>query len=133
MMYGVVVCSHCGRARAVNLNQKTSTCECGRRIAIAQSRVYFRSDSQREVASAVRQMNARLSGAPALDREGTGESPEKDLGSSLSRFFGDDERSLRQLKALLSKLGIENQDRVIEELLVNGVIFEPRKGYFRLV
>ena len=134
-MYGVVVCSRCEKARAVNLSQKTSTCECGSRIPIQRSKPYFKSDSQSEVAEAVRQMNARLSGVPALGFKGAVRSPERkeDLESTLSSFFGDEVRTRRRLEALLARLGVEDSDKVIDGLLATGVIYEPEKNHFRLV
>ncbi|MCK4367493.1 MAG: DUF1922 domain-containing protein [Thermoplasmata archaeon] len=134
-MYGVVVCSRCERARAVNLSQKTSTCECGSKIPIQRSKTYFKSDSQREAAEAVRQMNARLSGAPAPGFEGDVRAPQRkeDLESALSGLFGNEVRTRRQLRALLAKLGVGDSDRVIDELLATGVLFEPEKNHFRLV
>ncbi|MFQ6128187.1 MAG: hypothetical protein ACE5QW_04725 [Thermoplasmata archaeon] len=134
-MYGVIVCSYCRKARAVNLTQKTSTCECGSRIAIYQRKVFFRSHSQREAAQAVRRMNELLAGAPASDQEDIRVTPERkeDLESSLFSFFTGEERSRGELKTLLKKLGVEDPDRMIEELLRSGMIFEPRRDHFRLV
>jgi hypothetical protein len=134
-MYGVVVCSHCERARAVNLNQKTSTCECGSRIAIRESKTYFKSDSQGDVAEAVRQMSARLSGAPTsgLPGEVKVQEPREDLESALARFFRGRTRTRAQLKSLLSKHGVKDADTTIDRLLASGVLFEPEKGHFRLV
>ena len=133
-MYGVVVCSRCKKARAVNLSQKTSTCECGSRIPIQRSKAYFESGSQREVAEAVRQMNARLSGAP-VRIEGDVRAPERkeDLESALSSFFGDEVITRRQLEAFLTRFGVGDSDEVIDRLLSTGAMFEPEKGHFRLV
>jgi hypothetical protein len=133
-MFGVVVCSRCGKARAVNLSQKTSTCECGSRIPIQRSKAYFESDSQREVAEAVRQMNAQLSGAP-LGSEGDVRAPERkeDLDSALSSFFGDEVITRKRLEAFLTAFGIEDSDEVIDRLLSTGAMFEPEKDHFRLV
>lgn len=133
-MYGVVVCSRCKKARAVNLSQKTSTCECGSRVPIQQSKAYFESDSQREVAEAVRQMNARLSGAPQ-GIEGDVRAPERkeDLESALSNFFGDEVITRRRLRAFLTRFGVGDSDEVIDRLLSTGAMFEPEKDHFRLV
>ena len=133
-MYGVVVCSRCERARAVNLSQKTSTCECGSRIPIQRSKAYFESDSQREVAEAVRQMNARLSGAPP-GIEGDMRAPERkeDLESALSSFFGDEVITRKRLEAFLTRFGVGDSDEMINRLLSTGAMFEPEKDYFRLV
>lgn len=133
-MYGVVVCSRCGKARAANLSQKTSTCECGSRIPLQRSKAYFESDSQREVAEAVRQMNAQLSGA-SLGIEGDVRAPERkgDLESALSSFFGDEVITRKRLVAFLTRFGVEDSDKVIDRLLSTGTMFEPEKDHFRLV
>jgi DNA-directed RNA polymerase subunit RPC12/RpoP len=133
-MYGVVVCSRCEKARAVDLRQKTATCECGSRIMIQRSRVYFKSDSQGDVAEAVRQMSARLSGAPEgpPDEVKIQERPE-DLESALVSFFRDGVKTRRQLKALLTRLGVKDSDKTIDRLLATGVIFAPEKDHLRLV
>ena len=133
-MYGVVVCSRCNKARAVNLSQKTSTCECGSRIPIQRSKTYFESDSQREVAEAVRQMNARLAVAPpGIEGDARALERKEDLDSALSSFFGDEVITRKRLEEFLTAFGIEDPDEVIDRLLSTGAMFEPEKDHFRLV
>ncbi|MFQ6107354.1 MAG: hypothetical protein ACE5QF_07205 [Thermoplasmata archaeon] len=80
-------------------------------------------------------MSARLSGVPVPNHRKLKMTSEReeDLESTVSRFFGRKEKTRRQLKKLLVRLGVQDADKVIEDLLVNGVIFEPRKDHFRLV
>lgn len=135
MMYGVVVCSRCERARAVNLSQKTSTCECGSRIDVKRSKVYYESGSQRDVAEAVRRLSTRIADAPASglgDRvEASG--PRGDLSTTLRESMKDKVKSKQQLRTILAALGVEDADKTIARLLEEGVLYEPQKNHFRLV
>lgn len=134
MMFGVVVCSRCGKARAVDLNRKTVLCECNAKVNIREAKPYFKSDSQIEVAEAVRQFNARLSDFPkAVLQPAKMAERSGDLQSSLNAFFGGEEKSRTQLKRLLTKHGYEKLDEAIERLLAAGIIYETRKDHFRLV
>ena len=67
IMYGVVVCSRCKRAKGVDLKQKTTTCSCGFEIPVSRTRVRAQAATAHELAALVGQVNAELRGASAQE------------------------------------------------------------------
>lgn len=69
MKYGVIVCPKCGMARGVETSRKTTTCQCGREIVMARTKVMFQTDSPIELAESVGKANAALKGGEQMPSE----------------------------------------------------------------
>jgi hypothetical protein len=54
------VCPACGRAKGVEAERKTATCQCGRKITLSRVNIQLQTDSQRELVDAVAQANSLL-------------------------------------------------------------------------
>jgi len=60
-MFGVIICPKCHKARGVKLPSKTALCvHCGHSIDVLKARVYFRTESEEELARGVQKMTERL-------------------------------------------------------------------------
>ena len=71
MKYGVIVCPSCGKAKGVEAEKKTTTCQCGREIELSRVKLHYSTDSPMELADAVAQANALIAGpAPCLSPPG---------------------------------------------------------------
>ncbi len=154
-MYGVVVCSRCRKARAVDLRSKTSRCQCGNTLKLKETKKFFKSSDQREVASAVARMNAELEGGIEEWEKMIDDSSEPDeddpyakivaeascttntqqrleiVARGLSAAFG--EFSHGQLRKVLRMLGTRDVDDCVQALLRENVIYEPEPGVYRAV
>ena len=63
MAYVVIVCSRCKLARGAPEHARTASCPgCGRKLRIQELKKYHRTDSLKELAEAIGQLNARLKG-----------------------------------------------------------------------
>ena len=61
MRYGVIVCPRCKRARGILLTNKTTTCShCGKKFKTQGLKVYYKTDSVKELAAAVGGINESL-------------------------------------------------------------------------
>lgn len=57
-VWGVVVCPHCEMARAVHLNQKTTTCSrCETTFELRKRRIMYTTCDARKVGAAVAELN----------------------------------------------------------------------------
>ncbi len=146
-MFGVIVCSRCGKVKGVDLSSKRTTCPgCGRSIDVSRARVYYSTDDQTELAEAVRLMARDV--APELvtrqEEEWTAETEEKakgvrkldepglmvaidQLGGKREGFTVDD---------LVTHLGMDDREmlrRLLSKLLSEGLVYEPEPGIFRAI
>jgi hypothetical protein len=65
MKYGIVVCPKCRKAKAVNLDYKTTRCiRCNKVIQLNKIRITYRSDSQQQIRQAIGLINAKMPGNP---------------------------------------------------------------------
>ena len=151
-MFGIVVCPRCKRAKGVNLERKTTTCDCGFEIRIAKSRKPFETSDARELAGAVGRIQAELhrgtSEVASADRQ------KRRSRDAFARVVADANRGDRRQKTRLAAeglarefvlftaedwrrvaeaLGIPGPDDALEELARGNVVYEPRPGYYRTV
>lgn len=153
-MFGVVVCPRCGRAKAVELPKKTTSCPCGFEIRVFPSRVRFEAADARDVASAVGRINAELHGGTKAV-EDLAAKPKKRSKDAFARVIalasraGDRRQRTRAAAEGLARefvlfsredwrlvagaLGVPDADAGLEELLRGNVVYEPRPGYYRTV
>lgn len=61
MKFGAIVCPGCKRARGILLTSKTTTCtHCGKKFKTKGLKIYYKTDSAKELAVAVGEINASL-------------------------------------------------------------------------
>ena len=152
-MYGVVVCSRCGRARGVRIGQKTASCQCGHKIDLSMAKVGRKTEDARELARAVGLENAKLSGgledcekvsllprkrkgahgraATAAERAGNRDAKVRVVAEELSRELGT--FTVGDFGVVLVSLGIQDPQKLLEELSKANFIYEPSPGRFRVV
>jgi uncharacterized paraquat-inducible protein A len=59
--FGVIVCSKCRNATAIDLKAKANACpRCGKRHKTRAMKIFFKSTKQIEVAAAVAELNANI-------------------------------------------------------------------------
>ncbi|MBM4237524.1 MAG: DUF1922 domain-containing protein [Euryarchaeota archaeon] len=148
-MFGVIVCPRCNRARGVNLSTSKTHCPtCGKGIDIGKAKVYFETDSESELAEAVRRMSEQLSSGldsvPPRKRRRLGFYAE--LGRNAEGIKGEEERirfiaekltersgefSNEELRRVLKGMREEDMTDILERALSSGIIYEPRPGRYR--
>jgi len=144
-MFAVVVCRNCKRARGVILGSARAKCpRCGHSINLSRAKVFYRTESQAELAEAVKKMNDRLGeGIEDIDverkrrrsvtkketrtrrTEDSLTAAATGLTSRLGTFGTDD---------LAKELGIKNEEeasKIVEAMLAQGLLTEPRPGRYR--
>lgn len=151
-MFGIVVCPRCKRAKGVDLEKKTTTCDCGFDIRIAASRTPFETSDTRELAAAVGRTQAELRGGTRAVEEAS--RPKKRSKDAFARVIatasqGDRRQRMRiaaeglarefvlftaeDWRRVAEALAIPNPSVALEELVRGNVLYEPRPGYFRTV
>ncbi len=151
-MYGVVVCSRCRKARAVDLRDKTARCQCGYQMKLKETKKFFESSDQREVAAAVARLNAEMKGGTEEWEELAGETSKDEVSDIYSRIVAEASeatevqerleivaRGLTQIfgsftkeemEKVLRMLGIRDARDCVQMLLRENVIYEPEPGVF---
>ncbi len=154
-MYGVVVCPRCGRAKGVDLAQRTTSCACGFEIRVVPTRVRARTERARDLAALVGRVNAELAGGAAAYREAVASRPRKrsmDVHARVaeaSAAAGDRAHRIRvaaieltrELEVFsmedwtrtLSLLGLEDEVEALERLVRERLVYEPKPGFYRAV
>jgi hypothetical protein len=139
-MYGVIVCPHCTLVQGADLSKARITCpRCRSKIPVRRAKVYFSTDSPKELAEGVRQVGERLvydietPGAvrvPVPERKpsGTDHGPSSD-GPAGSRPEGERHR-WEDLAHELGDVDDEELDRVIALMLQAGILV---RGFARTV
>ncbi len=143
-MFGVIICPHCTLVQGADLNMARITCpRCGGKIDVKRAKVYFSTDSPKELADGVRQVGARL----VYDIEMPGapypSAPVPRTG------IPSDEQAMRSLVLELSKeskaftkddimkaLGTADEgalDKLMARMLSAGIIYESAPGRYRPV
>ena len=151
-MFGIVVCPRCNRAQGVDLEKKTTTCDCGFAIRIAKSRTPFETSNARELAKAVGRIQAELHGGTKAVEAAP--RPKKRSKDAFARVIAEAHRGDRRQRMRIAAeglarefvlftaedwrevaqaLAIPNPSRALEELVRGNVLYEPRPGYFRTV
>jgi hypothetical protein len=63
MKFGVIVCPSCKKAKGVNLLNKTTKCVgCGKSLKIHGLKIFYKTDSTKELQQAIGLVNAELNG-----------------------------------------------------------------------
>ncbi len=147
--YGIVVCTSCGFARAVDLRNKTTGCShCKKILKLSKMRIYYRTDSMGELSWAVGRMNAKLSNSElpifeekASDIYGRIVTEIKSASTRRDRLlvvasmltaefgsFGEEELTLLSERVNLGEIGeLKDEFRKLDE------IYEPQEGRFIMV
>lgn len=151
-MYGVVVCSRCRKARAVDLRSKTARCQCGNQIKLKEAKKFFESSDQREVASAVGRLNAEIGGGTKEWEKLVGDASIEEISDVYSRIVSDasdvsevQERmeivargltnalgsfTKKEMEKVLRMLGMRDVEDCVQALLRENIIYEPEPGVF---
>lgn len=141
-MFGVIICPHCTMVQGADLRMTRITCpRCGGKVDVKRAKVYFSTDSPRELAEGVRQVGARL----VYDIETPGAVPS--TVPALRIGIPADEQSMRALVLELSRDGRDFTrddvrkalrttdegalDKLIERMLDSGIIYESEPGRYR--
>jgi uncharacterized Zn finger protein (UPF0148 family) len=150
MKYGVIVCPSCGKAKGVEAEKKTTTCQCGREIELSRVKLHYSTDSPMELADAVAQANALIAGGEKLKKEPRSrkKGPHaaiaekaksvKDplermrvIASELTAMNGEfDIDDVRRVSGLLSK---DSPEDIVARLQEHNLIYETANGKFRSV
>lgn len=141
-MFGVIVCPHCTLVQGADLKMARITCpRCGDKIDVKRAKVYFSTDSPKELAEGVRLVGARL----VYDIEVPGavrpSAPVPRAG------IPSDEQSMRALVLELAKDNVdftrddlgkalrttdeEALERLLARMLGSGIIYEAAPGRYR--
>jgi len=151
-MFGVVVCPRCKRAKGVDLEKRTTTCDCGFAIRIAASRTTFETSDARELAAAVGRIQAELRGGTKAVE--TAARPKRRSRDAFARVIAHASRGDRRQRTRLAAeglarefvlftfedwrqvaeaLAIPDPSVALEELTRGNVVYQPRPGYYRTV
>lgn len=148
-MYGVIVCSRCHKAHGVRLTTQRTRCTgCGLSIDVTTAKIYYTTDSIEKLVEAVGQVSKRVTPSPEGDlpthRFDTDRSVRREKG--VPAFSEErvrqatieltEERggfSAHDLAEMLDIADGERLDRLIADMLNEGIIFEPRRGRYRAV
>ena len=143
-MFGVIVCPRCNRVCGVDLGTERKRCPvCGHRIEVSKAKVYFKTDSQEELAEAVRRLADEI--APSLDnglkpkekREQPAERTKLDevglrmVIVRLTRRHG--EFDIDDLAEEMGDVKREQLESIVRKMLSAGLIYEPSPGKYRSV
>jgi hypothetical protein len=140
-MYGVIVCPHCTLVQGADLSKARITCpRCRSKIPVRRAKVYFSTDSPKELAEGVRQVGERLvydietPGAvrvPVPERKPSG-TDQRDLRPMVLQVLGQrGEASREDLAHELGDVDDEELDRVIALMLQEGILYEASPGRYR--
>jgi len=151
-MFGVVVCPRCKRAKGVELEKKTTTCDCGFEIRILASRTVFETSDARELAAEVGRTQARLrGGTKEVEAASRPKRRSRDAFTRVITDAGRGDRRQRMRRAaeglarefvlftledwrrVAEALAIPDPSEALEELTRGNVVYQPRPGYYRTV
>jgi hypothetical protein len=146
-MFGVVVCPKCNRARGVKLGSARAKCtHCGHSIDLAKARIFYKTESQAQLAEGVKRMMERIA-TQGLDADA--EIARKRKPSSIEKKAGrkagaDPLAIAAELSSLHGTFDLNNFREAfgspsdeealfqIERLLNEGELLEPRPGRYRV-
>ena len=145
-MLGVIVCSKCSTVQGADLKSAHVTCpRCGTRIEVKRAKVYFSSESPKELAEAVRQISEQMK----YDIENPPEKPRKRIRVKKPKQKPEDEVSIKNAlmkvqekkgvlikadigKALQIKEDVELEE-AISKMLLAGILCEVSTDEYKLV
>ncbi len=145
-MLGVIVCSKCSTVQGADLKSAHVTCpRCGARIEVKRAKVYFSTESPKELAEAVRQVSEQMK----YDIENPPEKPRKRIRVKKQKPKPEDEAAVRtalmklqEKKEILSKADIGKAlqikdnielDETISKMLLAGILCEVSPEEYKLV
>lgn len=149
LMYVVIVCPRCHKAHGVRLSTKRTRCTgCGFSIDVGKAKVYHRTDSKKDLVEAVGQVSKslglRLEGEMVVSRFDADGPPKEAKGRpcfneervrstvvQLTEELG--EFSSRDLAERLDIRDRESLEKLIGDMLREGIVFEPRGDRYRAV
>ncbi|MFO7990854.1 MAG: hypothetical protein R6U61_00990 [Thermoplasmata archaeon] len=147
--YGIIVCTGCNYARAVDLTNKTAECtHCGKRMKLKKMKIYFSSDSQEEVRWAVGRINAQIRRGEIPEEEEKQKSVYKKAADEASTGNDQREKLLIIARVLTSELGefqkedffkavgllgLDKGEDLIEKLEKLDEVYQPRPGLYKTV
>jgi hypothetical protein len=139
-MLGVIVCPRCTLVQGADLTTARTTCpRCGKRIEVRKAKVYFSTDSPRELAEGVRQVGQRL----IYDVERPGDAPEPPAESrsprsdralrplALQLLAEREEVSREDIRLVLGEVSEEDLEQILSQLLGSGLMYEVSPGRYR--
>ncbi len=141
-MFGVIVCPHCTLVLGADMQTARVTCpRCGGKVNVRKAKVYYRTESGKELAEAVRQVGERL----VYDIEGPA-APDVARSPAKAPLRGEEtalwtlalkmieeveEFSRDELRAALGDVDEDRLDRILFNLLEDGIIYEATAGIYR--
>ncbi len=147
--YGIVVCTKCGLARAVDLKNKTTGCShCGKRLTLSKMRLYYKTNSMSELTWAVGRMNARSAGSEIPEEQeretdtygkiakevkegGTRRERLLIMATMLTREFGS--FGTEELERIKDVTDLGEPGEMVDDLRKLREIYEPEEGRFVMV
>jgi hypothetical protein len=140
-MFGVIVCPRCTLVQGADLSTARTTCpRCGHRIEVRRAKVYFSTDSPKDLAEGVRQVGERLiydvekldAPRPPVPERKAVRSDRQSLRSAMLHAIGEREEASREdLERALGDIGKEELDRIIDLMLETGIMYEASPGHYR--
>lgn len=141
-MFGVIVCPHCTLVLGADLDMARVTCpRCGGKVNVKKAKVYFSTDSSKELAEGVRQVGERLiydierpaaPEGPRLPVKAPLQGEETSLWTLALRLTEEvEEFSREDLRAALRDAGEVEADRILSKMLEDGIIYEATAGRYR--
>ena len=145
-MLGVIICSKCSRVQGADLKSAHVSCSrCGARIDTKKAKVYFSTESPKELAEAVRQISEQMD----YNIENPPDQPRKRVRVKKPKQKPEDEAAVQlalqkiyDKKEVLSRsdikraLQIKNEkelDEAISKMLSAGILCEISPDTYRLV
>lgn len=139
-MLGVIICPRCTLVQGADLSVARTTCpRCQKRIEVRRAKIYFSTDSPKELAEGVRQIGTRL--IYDIERPGAGDPVPETMPSRADR---PDLRTkiIELLKERGEATGDEfaraltcseerDLDSAIASLLGSGLMYEVSAGRYR--
>lgn len=141
-MKGIIVCPKCRKVLGAELSSDYKRCPvCGHRIRLSSSKVYFKTESQRELREAIMEFTQRLmsSGEGVPDREVVRrEKQSRRVCDEIALDFIVSKLTLEKgdfdADDLMEALGDREKEEVvllIQKMLSAGMIYEPSPGRYR--
>jgi len=148
--YGVIVCPKCGLAKGVEASKKTTSCQCGREVVLARTKLMFLTDSPLELAESVAKANAALRGGKDLPKERRSRSKDpyvaiaeraKVVKDSIERMriiargLSDlkTEFTIDDVRKVASVVGKDSPEDIVARLQEHNLIYETGQGSYRSI
>ncbi|HXZ23974.1 MAG TPA: DUF1922 domain-containing protein [Methanomassiliicoccales archaeon] len=146
-MFGVVVCPKCNRARGVKLGSARARCNyCGHSIDLSKARIFYKAETETQLAEGVKRMMERIATqgldadaeiarkrkVPTADRKPSKKAVKDPLKAAAQLTALHGTFDLGSFRETLGVSSDEEATSVIEKLLGEGELLEPRPGIYRV-